>query len=122
MKPLGRQARPASCLGHPDRLVCRILPCKPPAKCCARTQFELTHHRPSLPEARCTQWEFCVACHISAIALPVIVPRGMSPPLTKPRDTTRSSVAKIRFVDLAQATPHSNAVNISLLQRACAYQ
>jgi hypothetical protein len=46
----------------------------------------------------------------------------MSQPLTKPRDTTPGGVAKIQFVDLAQATPHSNAVNISLLQRACAYQ
>jgi len=54
-KRLCRHKRPASCLSHPDGAVCRILACELPTKCCARTQLELTHHRPSLPEARCTR-------------------------------------------------------------------
>jgi hypothetical protein len=46
------------------------------------------------------------------IALVVIVPRDKSPELTKPRDVAPGNVAKVQFVDLAQAKLGGNAMKI----------
>ncbi|MET4386075.1 hypothetical protein ABIB73_001820 [Bradyrhizobium sp. F1.4.3] len=112
VRHLARQARPASRLGHPDKSVGWVLACKLPAKCGARTQLELTHHRPSLPEARCTQPGCYAASRARPIALVVIVPKDMSSGLTKPRNVPPGNAAKTQFVDLAQAKPGGNAMNI----------